>query len=141
MRIVKASLFMLLMQISFAETSNSELENINQLRWENRIVVVYSQSTPEEIVALLSSRVTDIDDRDIYWFVLDNKQLYTNYIGNVDASFYQITREKYFPHQEAEIKLIGKDGYVKASYKTLDLNVIFALIDTMPMRQMEMHQQ
>lgn len=34
--------------------------------------------------------------------------------------------------------IIGRDGGVKARYESLDLDAVFAVIDTMPMRIQEM---
>ena len=66
----------------------------------------------------------------------------TNYPGKVDPRLGSWIREKYFtpPPAETAFVLIGKDGGVKSRGETLDLDSMFDLIDSMPMRRAEMNQ-
>ncbi|MBT8125549.1 MAG: DUF4174 domain-containing protein, partial [Gammaproteobacteria bacterium] len=80
----------------------------------------------------------EILDRDIYWFVFTDSSIETNYKGELQDNFYRVTLNNYFTDTETNVVLIGKDGGIKQKGKHLDLQGLFDLIDTMPMRQLEM---
>ena len=82
----------------------------------------------------------EIQDRDIYWFVFIEKNIETNYKSEIKDNFLRETLKTYFSNTETNVVLIGKDGGIKKKLKHLDLQVIFDLIDRMPMRKMEMRE-
>ena len=43
--------------------------------------------------------------------------------------------------QTIQVILIGKDGEVKKRNNKLELDALYSLIDTMPMRKQEMHEK
>ena len=124
--------------ISLSQSKSSILENINQLKWGSRIILVRSTNNLEETLSVLKMANRGIRERHIHWFVFSQSNIYTNYESNITNSFKKHTVEKYFSTDELDVVIIGKDGYVKRRAKNLNLNSIFELIDLMPMRKMEM---
>jgi hypothetical protein len=113
-------------------------KSIQDFKWENRILIINLKTDPDRLISILKEHDADIQDRQIYWFILNEGGNYTNYAGGLDKEFYNVTHKKYFTGMTGEVLLVGKDGYIKERYKGLNLNAIFELIDSMPMRQLEM---
>ena len=136
-------MLMLLMTLhpSAAGATGKALTTLESLRWANRIFLVYG-SAPEtdHAVEQLESFAAEIDDRQIAWFVLGDGLLRTNFEGPMDAAFEEYLESRYFiPEPNGPVVvLIGKDGEVKSRLPDLDLDRLFAQIDSMPMRQQEM---
>ncbi len=114
------------------------LESISELNWNSRIILIQEYEEPEKVLHALKKYDPEIRDRDIYWFVFLEKRVESNFNGEIKEKFYKESLDKYFSDTETNVVLIGKDGGVKKKGKDLDLEGIFDLIDTMPMRQMEM---
>ena len=130
------SIFIFLMSTS--QANKSYLESINQLKWDSRIILVRPIDNLEEILLDLKMADQEIVDRHINWFVISQSGIYTNYERNIADSFKKEIFDKYFSIDGFNVVLIGKDGGVKERAKNLNLNSIFDLIDSMPMRQNEM---
>jgi hypothetical protein len=113
------------------------MENIRELEWQNRIILVRSDASAEDYAALLTHADNEIRDRHIYWFVFSGDQVTSNYPGHLSQNFIEETK-KYFRDDSNHVLLIGKDGGIKDRSSRMDLRKLFALIDTMPMRQAEM---
>lgn len=113
------------------------VENISEFEWQKRIILVLSDRNTDEDIALLKHADDEIHDRHIYWFVLQHNHVISNYPEQIDQKFV-IEMKKYFRNDGNNVLLIGKDGGIKNRSSTLDLGRLFALIDTMPMRQAEM---
>ena len=130
-----------IVSVSPSQSNNSHLESINQLKWDNRVILVRSMNNLEDILSALKIADSKIQDRHINWFVFSQSDIYTNYEGDIAESFQKDTVDKYFSADGFSIVLIGKDGGIKEKTKTLNLNAIFELIDSMPMRQIEMENE
>lgn len=116
----------------------SALENIGELEWNYRIILVRVTDGHKDVLLQLANQDDEIRERNIYWFVFSNNSVKTNYQGNIQEKFYSSMINNYFINTEENVLLIGKDGEIKQKEKSLDLQSIFTLIDTMPMRQFEM---
>jgi len=116
------------------------LQEFNSLRWENRIILVNTVNNKDSIMKILEQNEDDINERDIVWFVIQDDTLATNFNGNLTDEFSSNTVKKYKSSQ-GKVTLIGKDGAMKSSRESLDLEAIFLEIDAMPMRQIEMQSQ
>ncbi|GAM66294.1 hypothetical protein JCM19236_3746 [Vibrio sp. JCM 19236] len=81
--------------VSCMATGASGLEDIAELRWENRVFVIHSNS-PQQVVEALNQKSYEIDDRHITWFVISKGELNTNYQGEVSSSFSRTTLDTYF---------------------------------------------
>lgn len=117
------------------------LDNLKPLRWLNRIILAEDREAETPMVSALESRSEDIVQRDILWFVWTEGGLRTNMGRDVSAAFRASVPQRYFIRSGPDrtgVVLIGKDGGVKARSGSLDLDEIFRLIDSMPMRMAEM---
>ena len=95
-----------------------ELLNLNQYRWENRIIITYSSNDQHPKLTTLKQEILEnscgFENRNLLHFhILD-------------------------PNEDFKIQLIGYDGGVKFEGKNRSLKQLFDQIDTMPMRQNEM---
>jgi hypothetical protein len=118
------------------QPSTTPLAGLSSLRWRYRIIVVDAQIS--DAVERLQAGQEAISERDILWFVPDQRQLHTNYQGPIDARLIAELERRYFSRSDAAVFLIGKDGGLKASAPHLDLPALFRRIDAMPMRRREM---
>ena len=114
----------------------SSVSNLDPFKWENRIVLGWSEQ-PEQLVEQLTNQTLGIVDRDIVWFVMKDNAVLTNYDGQLADSFAQNLTAAYKKADYAVV-LIGKDGGVKVRASELYVNQLFSTIDRMPMRRYEM---
>lgn len=134
-------LLSLLFSTHMARSSESPLE---PFRWEQRIILVSApQAESESLLARLKAAEAEINERDIHWFVFTTESSATNYQSGLPADFRADVMGRYFKDAggATQVRLIGKDGGVKLREETLNIDRIFALIDTMPMRQAEMRRK
>jgi hypothetical protein len=116
-------------------------------RWKNRLLLVFSPSASNPGFAgldrNLAKRPLDIKDRDLVVFRIFEKgasRLDDQPLSTEDALKLR-NRFKVKPGQFT-VLLIGKDGGVKLTRKNrADLQEVFDLIDSMPMRQQEMRKK
>ncbi len=127
---------MLLAVIPIVSDASQSMESVQSLQWDYRIIFVRNDRNPQGDVALLQQQKADIDDRDITWFVFYQDKVVTNYIGMLSDKFLQEVFESYVT-QDQHVVLVGRDGGIKAKDNKLELERLLALIDTMPMRRME----
>ncbi|MEM1434277.1 MAG: DUF4174 domain-containing protein [Pseudomonadota bacterium] len=115
------------------------MATLSDLTWQHRVLVV---RTPAGGAAVntLKQRAAAVGERDLIWFVLHEEQLLSNYSGVLAADF-AATLTSRLAASGAAVLLIGKDGGTKLAASVLDLEEIFARIDTMPMRRSEMRRQ
>ena len=109
-----------------------ELEGIklNQYLWKNRIILTFADDEDHpgliKLKAEMKENECEILNRDLLHFHLSNDGKTGNLTTKNDQSF--------------RILLIGKDGGIKyESNRSVSLIQLFKLIDSMPMRQDEMH--
>ena len=136
-------MLMLLMTIhpTAAGAAGEALTTLESLRWANRIFLVYASAPgTDHAVEQLESFAAEIEDRQIAWFVLGDGRVRTNLEGPMDPAFEQHLKSRYFnPEPNGPVVvLIGKDGEVKSRLPDLDLDRLFAQIDSMPTRRQEM---
>jgi hypothetical protein len=131
-------IFTLIVALVCFQQTTQALESINDFKWDHRIILIRTSSDAEQILNALKQQVHEIKDRDIYWFVFSNESIESNYQCVLEENFYSNIFETYFVNDEIKTILIGKDGGIKNTSDTLDLQNLFDLIDTMPMRQLEM---
>ena len=121
------------------------LENLSDLKWKYRILIISDAQNEiylKEKMNNISKYGQEIIDRDLIIFYENNENIYYNStlvpkslkesIMSL-ASQYQIDRK---------MILIGKDGGVKRVFQSSDqIHEVFDLIDTMPMRKIEMRRK
>jgi hypothetical protein len=114
------------------------LSDVEQLQWDNRIILALADRQSEaEVMSQLYHAKSEIDERDLLWFVINAEQLMSNYEGEISKDFARDIHEKYLTNAVISV-LIGKDGSVKDRQTVFRLNSMFLLIDSMPMRRIEM---
>jgi hypothetical protein len=121
--------------------SANEFSMIEDYRWSHRLIFVFTDAKNQlELVEQLIAEKKAINERDIRWFCWSSEGLRTNETGIKDREALQQDLLRYREHKKAanEVVLVGKDGGVKLRAKELDLDEIFRLTDSMPMRQAEM---
>ena len=120
--------------------SSQTMASLESLEWKNRIILIRESVDCKNTIAHLKQAKTEIDERHIFWFILcKQNQLISNFDGEISSSFLNTVNKKYFSKPKNNVVLIGKDGGVKYRSPELRLNEINTLIDSMPMRQAEMH--
>lgn len=134
-----ATILLLCFSLSVHSTEPEKLSDLGLLQWKNRIILVNNLHNQDALLALFDNNKSEINERDIIWFVLEGDVAHTNYQGALSDDFIVNTRERY-QLKPGKIMLIGKDGGVKFLLDRMDLQAIFVEIDAMPMRQNEMEQ-
>ncbi len=130
----------LAMTLSMANAGNDErvIQSLQEFQWQQRLILLLASGNVPELKKRLEAAKQEIDDRDIYWFIIEPDTCVTNAPLALADGLLQQLRAEYFSAGNHVI-LIGKDGGIKARSEKLDLPQLFALIDSMPMRQAEIH--
>ena len=128
---------MAIFMINNVSAESSSLEHIRELVWENRIILLQSTTDDQRNEAILKQYNEQIIDRDIIWFIVNDRGVVTNYDGFVSSDFITKVKSDY-PINRDKVLLIGKDGGIKARNRSLDIEYLFTKIDGMSMRQQEM---
>jgi len=131
-------LLMGILMSGFSVSAETRLQDINQLAWKNRIILVLSGVNDARYESLFEEYDDEIKDRDVVWFILKDDQVVTNYAHKLTSDFISRTKNQ-FPIEKEKMLLIGKDGDIKARGEKLDLNLLFEEIDSMSMRKAEIN--
>ncbi len=127
--------------VGSSQSSGSYLESVKQFKWDNRIILIRALSDLEANLSALRKADSEIRDRHINWFIFSQGDIYTNFKGSITENFRKDTIDNYFSEDMFGVVLIGKDGGLKERAEYLNLKSIFELIDSMPMRKIEMEKQ
>jgi len=134
-------------------SAREDPDPLSAYRWKHRLLVVYMSDTESGRAALqtfrasLDDRMEDVLDRDLLILPVgdlpqpgDARQPEVD-VGALERS--HVRRRFGLQGPEVQLLLIGKDGGMKArqSGAMLDLEGLFELIDTMPMRRAEMQRR
>ncbi len=121
-----------------------DLESLDPLRWERRVLLVFtSGATGESVVEALEQKRTELDDRDVSWFVIrDSRGWKSNHaVGLSPGLVEKLQSLRSFPGAEIETLLVGKDGTLKSREAGLDIDAVCERIDGMPMRRREQRER
>jgi hypothetical protein len=129
--------------------SNSNGQSFEEYEWENRLIFIVDHSeNPKNITKQLQvfqKEENELKDRNLIIFSITKKGLQQEF-PKTQKSFPNIS-EIQFPfslskNKNFSVYLVGYDGGVKLKQNRLvSSDEIFALIDTMPMRKVEMARQ
>lgn len=116
---------------------------LEQFRWKNRVLVVSAPARDDTNLIKLQNDVTsmpeELTDRDMVLVTLLDTG--TSKAGDRKLTAAEVAATRAALGVQAghfELRLLGKDGTVKLSTETeAAMTEIYALIDTMPMRQSE----
>lgn len=117
--------------------STNQLANLEPLEWKNRIIIANAVENPQPLIEQFEKQTAGINERVIVWFIIQPKQVLTNFQGTLAEMFANNIQTTY-QLKQGEVVLIGKDGGIKSSRQYLDLPATFGEIDAMPMRVQEM---
>ncbi len=135
----------IIMNVELGEARN-EID-LSKYQWENRLLMVFAPSAQhagyQNLTRELEGQTDEIIDRDLlvfHVFEIGKSRISETVISKRAAESLQ-RRFSIAPGQ-ITVVLIGKDGGEKLRRETtVDLNEIFSLIDSMPMRQREMRER
>lgn len=114
---------------------------LDKYLWKNRILIVQSKGQNQALNQLLLKNQEALADRDLIVINLTTEKIkLANQIRPTrEERTALLNKFKLSKAEQPTFVLIGKDGGEKSRQtQTLDLEKIFALIDTMPMRKNEM---
>ena len=106
-------------------------DDLSSYRWKNRLLLVYSRTdehkkSKEEQIALFDQNLNENDIRKL--LLIPFKK--------TNAAFLN----KFLKMKPFKVLLIGLDGSVKKSFnEPIKMNLVYDLIDSMPMRKREMN--
>ena len=127
----------------------NKLTNLDDLRWKNRVIVVFSDSESninDSVMEWVSTNDCRLADREVIVISINEKKsehlastLADRRSVDLDAETIQaLAQSRKFARDCFELLLIGKDGGVKAnSNRIKDLDEFITRIDGMPMRKQE----
>ena len=118
--------------------------DLNAYQWKNRLLLLFAASEEDQAYLTLKKEIDrqamEVKDRDILvFYVLERgeSRLGQEHLRPDQALF--LKKRLSVPPGRFTIVLIGKDGGEKIREQSpVDLKEIFAIIDSMPMRQQEM---
>ena len=121
------------------------LENLSDLKWKYRILIISDAQNEiylKEKMNNINKFSQEIIDRDLMIFYNNNENIYHN-SKLVSKSFKKSIISLTSQYQiHGRMILIGKDGAVKRVFSSSDqIQEAFDLIDTMPMRKIEMRKE
>ncbi|MDO3384638.1 DUF4174 domain-containing protein [Gilvimarinus sp. SDUM040013] len=122
--------------LSVSTSADKTLQNIDDLVWKNRLILVWSNNIAASKQQLKLEAV-EVEDRDIIWFLFSESDVATNYQGELTEEFTESAKQ-FFQSTDNQVVLIGKDGRVKERDSQMLLDSLFRKIDRMPMRINEM---
>lgn len=141
----KLSILIYFLTLSRFIYSVDGLENLSDLKWKYRILIISDAQNEiylKEKMNNISKYGQEIIDRDLIIFFENNENIYYNSIlvpKTLKESIMSLTSQY---QMDRKMILIGKDGGVKRVFLSSDqIHKVFDLIDTMPMRKIEMRRE
>jgi len=135
-----------LMLSSFMGCHISPELNLSDYKWENRIILLFSDNENPEYRQQVDKLLDDkpgLFDRDILIFHIDKKSSIKELLHSNEFDPDSNLRSQFnVPESDFCVLLIGKDGGVKyRDHSPLASEKLYAIIDAMPMRQAEMRRK
>ena len=116
--------------------------DLEDLQWKNRVMVIIAPDSTQKFAAPLLNQVEryqkDFLDRDMVLIALFSKAVSHMDGKPINELSLKRLKNQFDVATSFRVLLIGKDGGTKLNQtQSTDLNDIFSLIDTMPMRKNE----
>ena len=121
--------------------------DLTQFQWKNRLLLIFAPDDNDSLFKKLQSEIitqeAEVEDRDLVVFeVLERSPSRMNRALLDQSKVESIRRHFSVPQRSFIVILIGKDGGIKLKRNDqIDLETIFELIDSMPMRKDEIRQK
>ena len=141
------TLLLLVVITMAAQADGQDKIRLKDYQWKNRLILVFSPSPEDtEYKALekdIAVQAEEIIDRDILVFhILETGEIKLGESSLQTGAGDYLRRNFSISPGAFTVLLIGKDGGVKLRREgRVELDEIFSLIDTMPMRQREMREK
>ena len=140
---------MLLMAVSVFSCRDAQAQSLDLsvFQWKNRLLILfapnYSHPLFDALRQSLAARRSEAAERDLVIFEIFESAASSMNNEVIDPATARRLREKFdVPAHGFTVILIGKDGGIKLQrQERTHLDDIFALIDSMPMRQEEMRRR
>lgn len=142
--VVPAVLACIAVSTGVGESGTGGDVDLRQYQWQKRLLLVFAPTREEpHFQALhesLGARTSEVEDRDLVVFEVLETGPSTVDGDPLDPKAARVLRERFrAPVAAFSVVLVGKDGEVKLErQERTNLDEIFALIDSMPMRKREM---
>lgn len=130
--------------LTFCVSTALMAEELEAYLWQKRPLLIFAEEIDnpqlKQLKHQLVQRQRDIEDREIVVGVFVKNGVSTFDNKRTSSSYATLLRNRYQTgNQTFAVILVGKDGGEKYRlYEAPELDEIFALIDGMPMRQVEM---
>jgi len=121
--------------------------DLSQFQWKNRLLLIFAPDENDSLFKKLQSEIiaqeAEVKDRDLIIFELFGLGSSRMNRALLDQSKVDSIRRHFsVPQRSFRVILIGKDGGIKLKRNDqIDLETIFELIDSMPMRKDEIRQK
>lgn len=145
--ILLAMLMVSVLSIGSSRNSLALSLDLSQFQWKNRLLFLFAPSRDHPLFNKLHQSLlfqeAEVADRDLIIFEILESGPSSMNKNDLDPQTAQSLRKKFdTPLGKFTVILVGKDGGVKLKRQAqTQLTDIFALIDSMPMRQEEMRQK
>lgn len=122
-------------------------QNLTTHRWKDRVILVFGSSAAEKLAQTqftkLSAEPSELIDRNLVTYQIYDREGQTPEGKSLTAKELKAFRQKFnIEVGTFAVLLIGKDGGVKMKKtEMVEPQLIFDLIDSMPMRQAEMRRK
>jgi hypothetical protein len=121
--------------------------DLTQFQWKNRLLLIFAPDENDSFFKKLQSEIiaqkAEVEDRDLLVFEVlgrGSSRINTTHLNQVNVD--SIRRRFSVPQRSFRVILIGKDGGIKLKRDDqTNLEAIFELIDSMPMRKDEIRQK
>jgi hypothetical protein len=149
LKIILPAMMMILMALSDISSRDAQAQSLDLsvFQWKNRLLFLFAPNRNhpmfDALHKSLAARQSEASDRDLVIFEILESAASSMNNESIDSETARLLREKFdILQDEFTVILIGKDGGIKLNRKKqTQLDDIFALIDSMPMRQEEMRQR
>jgi hypothetical protein len=127
--------------------ADSPVMDLDAFKWKNRLIFLFAPHADDPMLEALrreiSSRPQAVKERDLVIFEILESGDSRMDATPIDPQTATLLRERFgIPPKTFTLVLVGKDGGVKLRQNgTVELEAVFALIDSMPMRRNEMRRQ
>ena len=139
--------FFMVQSTGGSRNAAAQAPDLSQYRWKNRLLLIFAPNRShllfDGLHQSLAARETEVADRDLVIFEIFESAPSSINKAVIDSDSAHWLRER-FDVQPGKftVVLIGKDGGIKLKRgDRTNLEAIFGLIDSMPMRREEMRQK
>jgi hypothetical protein len=132
-----------LLALAVQVQAQPQLVDLAQFRWQKRLLFLFAPAADDRALQTMQTALaqarTEVQDRDLVVFVILEQGQSQQNGQPLTPQASQALRQRFgITPQTTTVVLVGKDGGVKLQRPgPVPLTDIFALIDSMPMRQQE----